>query len=56
MLKILYFFSWIIFIGVCVEAGSFFFNAIYSLAINAKAAEYFQLSGLYRYDRSHFAV
>jgi len=56
MLKILYILSWIIFIGVCIEAGSFFFNAVYSLAVNPKAAEYFQLSDLYRYDRGHFFV
>lgn len=56
VLKVLYVLSWIIFIGVCIEAGSCFFNAIFTLAINPKAADYFHLSGLYQYDRGHFCV
>lgn len=56
VLKILYILSWIIFIGMCIEAGSFFFNAFFSLAINPKAADYFHLSHLYQYDRGYFFV
>jgi hypothetical protein len=56
ILKILYVLSWIIFIGVCIEAGSFIFNAIYSLAVNSKAAEIFHLSALFQYDHGHFLV
>jgi len=56
MLKILYVLSWIIFIGLCIEAGSFIFNVFFSMAINPVAADYFHLSDLYRYDRGHFVV
>jgi hypothetical protein len=56
VLTILYVLSWIIFIGVCIEAASFFFNAFFSLAINPQAADYFHLSALYQYDRGHFFV
>ncbi|GAA0556909.1 DUF2975 domain-containing protein [Chitinophaga japonensis] len=56
MLKILYVLSWIIFIGVCIEAGSFVFNAFFTLVINPVNASYFNLSGLYAYDPGHFAV
>jgi hypothetical protein len=56
ILKILYVISWVIFIGVCIEAGSFFFNAVYSLTVNSRAADYFHLSPLFQYDRGHFFV
>ncbi|QEC40852.1 DUF2975 domain-containing protein [Pseudobacter ginsenosidimutans] len=46
--------SWIIFIGLCVVAGSCIFNGIYSLTINAAGADYFQLTDLIRYSRVHF--
>lgn len=59
ILNILYLLSWIIFIGVCIEAGGFIFNAIFTLLdpINAK---YFwkqvDLSVLYEYDHGYFLV
>lgn len=56
ILKVLYIIAWIIFIGVSIEAGSFIFNAIYSAAFNAQAADYFQLTSLMQYDRGHFLV
>jgi hypothetical protein len=56
MLKILYILSWIIFIGVCTEAGSFIFNGIFTVWINGKNASYFRLSGLYEYDSGYFLV
>ena len=56
MLKILYVLSWIIFVGVCIEAGSFLFNAFYTLIINPVDAKYFDLSELYNYDAGHFFV
>jgi len=56
MLKFLYILSWIIFIGVCVEAGSFIFNAIFTLFFNLNAASYFKLADLYRFDHGQFAV
>lgn len=60
ILKILYVISWIIFIGLCIEAGGFIFNAFFTLAVNpAGAAKFWQevdLSGLYRYDPGYFFV
>ena len=56
VLKLLYILSWIIFIGVCVEAGSFIFNAVFSLAVNSYAARYFNLSDLFEYNRGYFVV
>jgi hypothetical protein len=56
MLKILYVLSWIIFVGVCIEAGSVLFNAFYTLFINPVDAGYFDLSDLYGYDAGHFFV
>lgn len=58
MLGILYILSWIIFVGVCVEAGGFLFNSFYTLVLNPIDAKYFwpgiDLSGLYKYDSGHF--
>jgi len=58
MLKILYVLSWIIFIGVCIEAGGFIFNSFYTLVLNPVGAGYFwqeiDLSDLYRYDPGQF--
>jgi len=58
VLKILYILSWIIFIGVCIEAGGSIFSAFYTLVINSYNARTFwegnDLSGLYEYDRGHF--
>jgi len=56
ILKILYILSWIIFVGVCIEAGSFLFNAFYTLFINPVDAKYFDLSDLYKFDTGHFFV
>lgn len=59
-LKVLYVLSWIIFVGVCIEAGGFIFNAFYTLVINPVGANRFweglDLSGLYKYDRGYFFV
>jgi hypothetical protein len=58
ILKILYFFSWILFVGICIEAGGFIFNAFFTLVINPIDAKYFwrevDLSSLYAYDHGHF--
>ncbi len=56
MLKILYIISWIIFIGLCIEAGSFISNAIFTLAVNPENATYFGLSNLYAYDPEYYIV
>jgi hypothetical protein len=58
VLKILYVLSWIIFVGVCIEAGGSIFSAFYTLVINSINARTFwvgnDLSGLYTYGREHF--
>jgi hypothetical protein len=58
ILKILYILSWIIFVGVCIEAGGFIFNAFFTLMVNpAGASKFWQeidLSGLYHFDRGYF--
>lgn len=58
ILKVLLVLSWIIFIGVCIEAGGCIFSSFYTLAINSVNAAYFwegnDLSALYNYDPGHF--
>ena len=58
VLKILTVFSWIIFVGVCIEAGGSIFSAFYTLVINpVNAATFWEgndLSSLYKYDPGHF--
>lgn len=60
VLRVLYILSWIIFVGVCFEAGGFLFNTFFSLAIKPIGARYFwpniDLSGLYRWDRGYFVI
>ena len=58
VLKVLTVLSWIIFIGVCIEAGGSIFSAFYTLVINPINARTFwagnDLSGLYAYGREYF--
>ena len=58
MLKILNVVSWIIFVGVSIEAGGFITNAFFTLLLNPVGARHFwqqvDLSGLYNFDRGHF--
>lgn len=58
MLQVLYILSWIIFVGVCIEAGGFIFNSFFTLAINPVDAKHFwpgiDLSDLYKFDHGHF--
>ncbi|MCZ4244381.1 DUF2975 domain-containing protein [Pedobacter punctiformis] len=58
--KILLIISWVIFIGLCIEAGGYIFSAFYTLVINPDNAAHFwernDLSGLYKYDPGHFFV
>jgi hypothetical protein len=60
MLKILYVFSWIIFIGVCTEAGGIIVNAFVTLVFKPANAQYFwkeiDLSALYKFDHGYFFV
>jgi hypothetical protein len=57
-LKVLYVVSWIIFIGLCIEAGVIIFNAIFTLVIKPESANiYWQeidLSGLHAFDAGYF--
>ena len=58
MLKILYILSWILFVGLCIEAGGLLTNTVYTLAVDADLASHFwgklDLSNLYNYDAGHF--
>lgn len=61
VLKVLQILSWIIFIGLCIEAGAIAVNTIITLFINPSGVENFwegkeYLSRLYRHDRGHFTV
>lgn len=60
MLKVLEILSWIIFVGLCIEAGGIIFNAFYTLAINPGGAKNYwmgaDLSGLYQFDPVFFFV
>jgi ABC-type Fe3+ transport system permease subunit len=58
ILRALLILSWIIFIGVCIEASGCIFSASYTLLINPINAAHFwegnDLSGLYKYDPGQF--
>lgn len=59
-LKILYILAWIVFIGLCIEAGGFIFNTLFTLFFNPIGANYFwkeiDLSDLYKFDSGYFCV
>jgi hypothetical protein len=58
ILKILLVLSWILFVGICIEAGGCLFSAFYTLVINPINAAFFwagnDLSGLYKFGSGHF--
>ena len=60
MLTILHIFAWIIFIGVCIEAGGIIFNTFFAMVINPIGAKNFwmkiDLSNLMSYDKGYFLV
>lgn len=60
ILKILLILSWIIFIGVCIEAGGIIFASIFSHFVNPSTAKHFwkviDLSNLYDRDAGYFFV
>jgi hypothetical protein len=60
ILLILYILSWIIFVGICVQAGGFIFNAFFTMVLNPVGAKHFwqevDLSALYYYDRGYFLI
>ncbi len=60
ILQILNILAWVIFIGVCIEAGGSIFSALYTLLINPINAATFwvgnDLSGLFKYDPKLFLI
>lgn len=58
ILNLLYVISWIIFVGVCIDAGGIISNSFYAMVLNPAGAQNFwqgvDLSDLYRYDAGHF--
>jgi len=60
ILKFLYILSWIIFIGVGIEAGAIIFNAIFTHFVDPKTATHFwkevDLTNLYNRDSGYFLV
>lgn len=59
-LKVLHVLAWIIFIGLCIEAGGILFNSFFTLFIQPFAAKSFwqqiDLSSLLEFDRGYFMV
>lgn len=61
VLKVLQVLSWIIFIGVSIDAGAIIVNTVITLFFNPAGIKNFwegadYLSGLYNFDHGHFAV
>jgi len=60
ILKVLQVLSWIIFIGLCIEAGTIVFNLVYTFAVKPINTDNFwqgaDLSDLYQHDHGHFTV
>lgn len=60
MLKILYILSWIIFVGICIEAGAVIVYLVYTLlyGLPVPGKLYFQgdLSALYNFDQGYFVI
>lgn len=52
--------SWVIFVGLCVQAGGFLFNAFFTLLLNPAGANKFwieiDLSALYYYNQRFFVI
>jgi hypothetical protein len=56
LFKLLHLISWIVFIGLCIEAGSYIFNAIFTIAVNPINASYLNLSALHDQDAGNYIV
>src|SRR4051812_43170307 len=59
ILKVLQILSWIIFIGLCIQAGGIIVNTFITLFINPAGVKNFwegsdYLSGLYQFDHGYF--
>ena len=60
IMKTLIVISWIIFVGLCVQAGGFIFNAFFTLLLEtAGASKYWievDLSSVYNYNQTYFVI
>ncbi len=60
ILNLLYILAWILFIGLCIEAGGIIFNTFFTLVINPICANNFwegsDMSNLYAFDHGYFLV
>jgi len=60
ILKILYVVAWVVFIGVCTEAGGFIVNMVVAMVVEPGGANKFwqevNLSALFQYDHGYFLV
>lgn len=61
ILAVLQILSWIIFVGLCVEAGAIIVNTVITLFINPAGVENYwkgsdYLSSLHKFNQSHFIV
>lgn len=60
VLNILQVLAWIIYIGLCIEAGGIIFNAIYTSVINPGVSQHFweniNLAELYKHDTVQFVT
>lgn len=58
ILKVLTVLSWVIFVGLCIQAGGLLFNTVFTMTFSAAGAKRFwqeiDLSNLYAYDKGHF--
>lgn len=60
ILQLLNILSWIIFIGLCIQAGGFIFTTVYTLLFDPAEVKYLwmqvDLSNLYVFDKGYFLV
>lgn len=60
ILKVLNILSWVLFIGLCIEAGSVLFNALYVSFYNPEGARYLfgnvDVSSLLAFDKGYYYV
>ena len=54
ILMVLHILSWIIFIGLCIEAGSYISNGIFTLTVHPQNAGYLELLHLYEFDAGRY--
>lgn len=54
ILQFLNIIAWMVFIGLCIEAGSYVFNLLFTLFQNSKNAHYLQLQYLFALDKMYY--